>query len=416
MIPQKDTNKKVYIVLNQAEKKYFTKIFDLLDYEKTGKIISKSAIHFIRDSGLKDNIIKEILILASLKDQNKIDKNEFFIILRLIALAQNNIPFNIYSLQRNTPVPPLPIFIFLQKTNLLLKENIFQITGEIEKSYYNIFKEKKDTRMDYISKLRTILFWNEINPNNISINENVMKSLEPLKHTNYLNIKEFIVGCYLLYLSKIFKMPIKLPKTILKYLGRDTNINNKNNNNNNNNNKIEIPKGLKKNSRISPDTKKINPNYIQRMINTPTEKEMKHKSSKNIPIPKNISTNLKNIDNNITYKEMEESGLEIDHTLKLLEDVKQKESISLSNSKTTDSHSNSTNSFITPSKIESSKYVTNDGIINYIYGNNSNNNLLGRNNNISPLSISQTTSKTDSKNQENVVRRIAFNQNIGDYY
>ena len=411
MIPQKYTNKKVYIELNEEEKKYFTKIFDLLDYEKTGKIISKSAIHFIRDSGLKDNVIKEILILASLKAQNYIYKNEFFIILRLIALAQNNIPFNINSLQRNTPIPPLPIFIFLQKTNLLLKENIFQITGEIEKSYYNIFKEKKDTRMNYISKLRTILFWNEINPNNISINENVMKSLEPLKHTNYLNVKEFIVGCYLLYLSKIFKMPIKLPKTILKYLGRDTNINN-----NNNNNKIEIPTGLKKISRISPDTKKINPNYFQKMFNTPTKQEMKHKSNKNIPTPKIISPNLKNIDNNITYKEMEESGLEIDHTLKLLEDAKQKESISLSNSKTTDSHSNSTNSFITPSKIESSKYVTNDGIINYIYGNNSNNNLLGRNNNISPLSISQTTSKTDSKNQENVVRRIAFNQNIGDYY
>ena len=411
MIPQKYTNKKVYIELNEEEKKYFTKIFDLLDYEKTGKIISKSAIHFIRDSGLKDNVIKEILILASLKAQNYINKNEFFIILRLIALAQNNIPFNINSLQRNTPIPPLPIFIFLQKTNLLLKENIFQITGEIEKSYYNIFKEKKDTRMNYISKLRTILFWNEINPNNISINENVMKSLEPLKHTNYLNVKEFIVGCYLLYLSKIFKMPIKLPKTILKYLGRDTNINN-----NNNNNKIEIPTGLKKISRISPDTKKINPNYFQKMFNTPTKQEMKHKSNKNIPTPKIISPNLKNIDNNITYKEMEESGLEIDHTLKLLEDAKQKESISLSNSKTTDSHSNSTNSFITPSKIESSKYVTNDGIINYIYGNNSNNNLLGRNNNISPLSISQTTSKTDSKNQENVVRRIVFNQKIGDFY
>ena len=411
MIPQKYTNKKVYIELNEAEKKYFTKIFDLLDYEKTGKIISKkSAIHFIRDSGLKDNVIKEILILASLKDQNYIYKNEFFIILRLIALAQNNIPFNINSLQRNTPIPPLPIFIFLQKTNLLLKENIFQITGEIEKSYYNIFKEKKDTRMDYISKLRTILFWNEINPNNISINENVMKSLEPLKHTNYLNVKEFIVGCYLLYLSKIFKMPIKLPKTILKYLGRNINIIN------NNNNKIEIPIGLKKNSRISPDTKKINPNYIQRMFNSPTKSEIKNKSNKNIPISKNISTNLKNIDNNITYKEMEESGLEIDHTLKLLEDAKQKESISLSNSKTTDSHSNSTNSFITPSKIESSKYVTNDGIINYTYGNNSNNNLLERNNNISPITISQTTSKTDSKNQENVVRRIVFNQKIGDFY
>ena len=410
MIPQKYTNKKVYIELNEAEKKYFTKIFDLLDYEKTGKIISKSAIHFIRDSGLKDNVIKEILILASLKDQNYIYKNEFFIILRLIALAQNNIPFNINSLQRNTPIPPLPIFIFLQKTNLLLKENIFQITGEIEKSYYNIFKEKKDTRMNYISKLRTILFWNEINPNNITINENVMKSLEPLKHTNYLNVKEFIVGCYLLYLSKIFKMPIKLPKTILKYLGRNINIININNN------KIEIPIGLKKNSRISPDTKKINPNYIQRMFNSPTKSEIKNKSNKNIPISKNISTNLKNIDNNITYKEMEESGLEIDHTLKLLEDAKQKESISLSNSKTTDSHSNSTNSFITPSKIESSKYVTNDGIINYTYGNNSNNNLLERNNNISPLTISQTTSKTDSKNQENVVRRIVFNQKIGDFY
>lgn len=50
-----------------------------------------------------------------------------------------------------------------------------------------------------------------------------MESLEPVNRKDYLHIREFIVGCYFLLLSKIIKMPIKLPKQILYYLGRKTN-------------------------------------------------------------------------------------------------------------------------------------------------------------------------------------------------
>ena len=66
----------------------------------------------MRDSCLSDKILKEIFLLTSHKNIYYIDKDEFFIILRLIALAQNKIAFTKDSLENNKPIPPLPIFHF----------------------------------------------------------------------------------------------------------------------------------------------------------------------------------------------------------------------------------------------------------------------------------------------------------------
>ena len=230
MSSQKEEKRRVFISLTFQEENYYTKIFDLLDYEKEGKISSSLTAHFMRDSLLNDNILKEIFLLTSHKNIYFIEKEEFFIILRLIALAQNKIPFTENSLEKNNPIPPLPIFYLMQKDNLLNKKNLFEITQNIEKVYMKLFNEKKDTRKDYISKLRTILIWNEKNPKDIDVNEKIMESLEPLKQKDFLNYKEFVVGCYLLHLSRIIKMPIKLPKILLIYLGRisDNILNNTN--------------------------------------------------------------------------------------------------------------------------------------------------------------------------------------------
>ena len=217
------TKEKIFIKLTLKEQSYYSKIFDLLDNKKTGKIPYDLAQKFIKESKLDDNILKQILLLSSFKNIKLIEKEEFFKVLRLIALAQNKIPFNVESLEKNNPIPPLPIFHFIEKNNLINKRDIFEITEKDEKGYSKIFYEIKDTRSDYISRLSTLLFWNEKNPKEIS--EKIMKSLEPLNYNHYLNLKEFIVGNYLLSLSKFIPIPKQLPKIILDYLGRKSDKN-----------------------------------------------------------------------------------------------------------------------------------------------------------------------------------------------
>ena len=212
--------KNIIIPLTIEERDYYKKIFTLLDYEEKGKIEKELIYHFVKDSGLNYTILNQILLLNYQKDKNYFDKNEFYILLRLIAMAQNKIPASLDMIENKNLKLHLPVFHFLQKSNLLKKNNLFDISEDESKSYLNIFYEKKDTRKKYISKLSAILCWNEKNPIGIKDNEKIMESLKPLEKEDYLNIKEFIIGCYLVHISRIIKMPIKLPNIVLQYLGR----------------------------------------------------------------------------------------------------------------------------------------------------------------------------------------------------
>ena len=233
MSSNKENKRRVFITLTPDEKNYFTKIFELLDYDKIGKIRAELAARFMRDSDLNRDILKEIFLLTSHKDIDFLEKEEFLIILRLIALAQNKIyPFTKNSLERNDPIPRLPKFSFMEKDKLLDKKNLFEITPTIEKYYLKEFKEKKDTQKEYISKLRTLLLWRDKNPKDQNFNERLMESLEPTEQKEFLNHKEFVVGCYMFHLSKRIELPKTLPKFIQDYLGRIT-IENKLKKNNN---------------------------------------------------------------------------------------------------------------------------------------------------------------------------------------
>ena len=48
--------------------------------------------------------------LIELYIYSQIDKEEFFVAMRLIALAQNNMPFSAENIERNNPIQPLPQF------------------------------------------------------------------------------------------------------------------------------------------------------------------------------------------------------------------------------------------------------------------------------------------------------------------
>ena len=50
------------------------------------------------------------LCLIELYIYSQIDKEEFFVAMRLIALAQNNMPFSAENIERNNPIQPLHQF------------------------------------------------------------------------------------------------------------------------------------------------------------------------------------------------------------------------------------------------------------------------------------------------------------------
>ena len=370
--PNPYPNKKITIPLTEEEIKYYKKIFELLDYEQKGKIKKESVFHFIRDSGLNDDILKQIFSFNFQKDQYYIDKNEFFIILRLVAMAQKKMTLSLQLIENQNLKLNLPSFSFLQRTNLLKRQNLFEISENEQKSYLKIFYDKRDTRKKYISKLSAFLVWNQLNPNAIKINENIMVSLEPLELKDYLNLKEFMVGCHLVYINRIIKMPIKLPENVLRYLGRslkvyinnsnsnsdtkdnsNTNINTKktqiNNNINNNvinsnikNNlslgKINVQHG--KNNNMNNQAKInnkhfLNQNQSNQIINKNNEQKISTVNNNNGL----LMTNNKLINNPLSYN----YDTEIDKMFNLVKEVKEKEAKYQLNSNADTNHTSNGN-------------------------------------------------------------------------
>ena len=75
--------------LNQQEQIYYSKLYQHLDTQNVGAINGKDTVQFFKKSGLSVDNLKKIWITAS-SSGNTLDKNEFYIALKLIAYIQNN--------------------------------------------------------------------------------------------------------------------------------------------------------------------------------------------------------------------------------------------------------------------------------------------------------------------------------------
>lgn len=80
-----------------------------MDKNNNGYIKSQTAIDFLKKSHLSKEILKQIITICRIQN-GRFYLNEFYIALRLIALAQNNFPFTEQEIINNAPIPPLPIF------------------------------------------------------------------------------------------------------------------------------------------------------------------------------------------------------------------------------------------------------------------------------------------------------------------
>ena len=79
--------------------------------KKLGYIDIQTAQDFMkRAENLSEEILHQIITTCNIQN-GRFYPNEFYVALRLIALAQNNFPFTEQEIINNRPIPPLPKFI-----------------------------------------------------------------------------------------------------------------------------------------------------------------------------------------------------------------------------------------------------------------------------------------------------------------
>ena len=252
--------RKLHVQLTGEENMFYNKLYNTLDNNNQGIIMGKPAANFMKTSGLDKNILKKIWLIAAQNSNSQMDKEEFFVAMRLIALAQNNMPFSAENIERNNPIPPLPQFNINLNMNNNNNQNqnnfggrnnqdnfnnnqnnqnnfnnnnqnsIFDISESEKINYKNIFDNQKEPNLERIKAHNAIIVWKDNNASDDAI-RTVANIIKPLENKGFMNLKEFQVACHLINISKNIQLPQKLPLSLVNYLGRNNNMNNNNNNN-----------------------------------------------------------------------------------------------------------------------------------------------------------------------------------------
>jgi hypothetical protein len=235
-IPIRNNSRKLHVQLTQDEQNFYSSLYNKLDSNNLGRILGKPAANFMKRSNLQKNVLKEIWLIAAQSSNTYLLREEFYVAMRLIALAQNNMPYNAQSIEMNNPIPPLAQFSFNnpninnqsnnkqnnQNFNFNNNQNIYEISEEEKLFFKNIFDKTKEPNSERITAHNAIIIWkgNNADDNAIKIVANIIK---PLENKGFLNLKEFQVACHLITISKKSELPQKLPDILINYLGRNNN-------------------------------------------------------------------------------------------------------------------------------------------------------------------------------------------------
>jgi hypothetical protein len=145
--------------LTEDEEIYFHNLFVSLDSKNQGKLDSRAAADFLKKSGISRNILKTIWLTASKSSITHIEKEEFYVALRLIALAQNNYPYTEEAIEKNSPIPPLPNFKYKIKGDNV--KILYKISENNKNTYKRLFDSNKDKETDEkLPSRKAIIIWN----------------------------------------------------------------------------------------------------------------------------------------------------------------------------------------------------------------------------------------------------------------
>jgi epidermal growth factor receptor substrate 15 len=259
----------------------------------------------LKKSGLSKDNLKLIWLISAQTDPQFLERDEFYIALRLIALAQNNMEVSEDSIRLNHPLPPMPKFdlksssqstntssmtisnnvtnlsdIDSQPSNRTSMTNIsiqeidnYSLTEEDVKKYTALFNKNKD--MDSkMSINKAFQMWSVAGVSNDTMKK--ILTIVPLSDKTCLTFSEFKVIFHLIYKSLQSDVPVTLPNSLKKVLAESVN----NVTGAVNNSEINFGDKLGINMNMSGNSTNISSNIAPQMpinnnvINPPTNKSV----------------------------------------------------------------------------------------------------------------------------------------------
>uniref|UniRef100_A0A8C8R894 Epidermal growth factor receptor pathway substrate 15 n=1 Tax=Pelusios castaneus TaxID=367368 RepID=A0A8C8R894_9SAUR len=195
---------------NPVYEKYYRQV----DSGNTGRVEASNAAAFLKKSGLTDLILGKIWDLADTDGKGILNKQEFFVALRLVACAQNGLDVSLSSL--NLPVPP-PRFTDTSSPLQISGKSSADIPWAVKLEE----KAKYDAIFDSLNPVNGLLSGDKVKP--VLLNSKLpvdvlgrVWELSDIDHDGMLDRDEFAVAMFLVYRAlEQEPVPMSLPSALV---------------------------------------------------------------------------------------------------------------------------------------------------------------------------------------------------------
>ncbi|CAD8121225.1 unnamed protein product [Paramecium sonneborni] len=201
----------VRVKLDNKERGYYASLYQAVDATNSGQIGGAQAVTFFKRSGLSVDILKKIWLISSPNNQT-LNKEEFYVALKLISYAQNNIEVSNDSIQRCIP-SPLPLF---QSDT----EEVYKLKPEQERLYQNYIQQLDHSNSSVSTQMAINLF------KKTQLTQSQLQSIINLVDPNLqtkprITTHSYIIIAHLISLaSQSVPIPQKLPNSLSEYLNQ----------------------------------------------------------------------------------------------------------------------------------------------------------------------------------------------------
>ncbi|XP_014454184.1 epidermal growth factor receptor substrate 15 isoform X2 [Alligator mississippiensis] len=195
---------------NPVYEKYYRQV----DTANTGRVLASDAAVFLKKSGLTDLILGKIWDLADQDGKGILNKQEFFVALRLVACAQNGLDVSLSSLK--LPVPP-PRFSDTSSPLLISGTASADVPWAVKLED----KAKYDAIFDSLNPVNGLLSGEKVKP--VLLNSKLpvdilgrVWELSDIDHDGMLDRDEFAVAMFLVYCAlEKEPVPMSLPAALV---------------------------------------------------------------------------------------------------------------------------------------------------------------------------------------------------------
>ncbi|XP_064349662.1 epidermal growth factor receptor substrate 15 isoform X2 [Camelus dromedarius] len=199
----------------------YEKYYRQVDTGNTGRVLASDAAAFLKKSGLPDLILGKIWDLADTDGKGILNKQEFFVALRLVACAQNGLEVSLSSL--NLAVPP-PRFHDTSSPLLISGTSVAELPWAVKSED----KAKYDAIFDSLSPVNGFLSGDKVKP--VLLNSKLpvdilgrVWELSDIDHDGMLDRDEFAVAMFLVYCAlEKEPVPMSLPPALVPPSKRKT--------------------------------------------------------------------------------------------------------------------------------------------------------------------------------------------------